>query len=116
LISADLLARLQFRGARLVAAHINLDWRNRDMADNEKFHLIVNKAEKPWDAQTINGAQIKGLAGSPAEYVVNQIIPGPTGDPEIGDAQEVDLSEKVEPKGIKRFTTRKATTAPGARS
>lgn len=34
------------------------------------------------------------------------------GDPEIADAQTVHLDEKAEPKGIKRFTTRKPTTSP----
>jgi len=85
------------------------------MNDHDKaFHLIVNKQEKEWNNRTITGRQIKDLAGSPADYVVNEIIPGPAEDPEIGDDQAVDLGEKVEPKGIKRFTTRKPTTSPGS--
>lgn len=81
---------------------------------DKAFHLIVNKQEKEWNNRTITGRQIKHLAGSPSEYVVNEIISGPAEDPEIGDDQEVDLEENVEPKGIKRFTTRKPTTSPGS--
>jgi len=42
-----------------------------------------------------------------------QTVPGPGEDPEIGDGQKVDLDEKAPPPGIKKFTTRKPTTAPG---
>lgn len=85
-----------------------------NVAVAESFHLVVNKVEKPWPEQFITGSQIKGLAGSPAEWVVNQIVPGAGGDPEIGDGQRVDLAKKAEPQGIKKFVTRKATTTPGA--
>lgn len=81
--------------------------------DKQKYHLIVNKKEREWDQEKINGAQIKKLAESPPDWVVNQIVPGPGGDPEIGDTQDVDLDEKAPPPGIKRFTTRKPTTSPG---
>lgn len=77
------------------------------------FKLIVNKAEKDWPEQFINGSQIKVLAGSPPDWVVNQIVSGPGEDPEIGDTQLVDLDEKAPPNGRKRFTTRKPTTSPG---
>ncbi|MEY9981417.1 hypothetical protein ABH995_000754 [Bradyrhizobium yuanmingense] len=82
-----------------------------DKKSNEK--LIVNKKEHDWPKQFIEGAEIKTLAGSPADWVVNMSVPGAGEDPEIGDTQEVDLSEHAEPKGIKRFTTRKPTTSPG---
>lgn len=77
------------------------------------YELIINKAPKKWSEQFITGAQIKTLAGSPADWVVNQIVAGPGEDPEIGDTQSVDLSQKAEPNGIKRFVTRKPTTSPG---
>jgi hypothetical protein len=81
---------------------------------DQRFRLIVNKQEKPWPERHITGAQIKSLAGSPPDWVVNQIVPGPGGDPEIGDTQSVDLDEQAEPRGIKKFITRKPTTTPGA--
>ncbi len=77
------------------------------------YKLIVNKQEKDWAEQLISGRDIKKLAGSPADWVVNLIVPGPGEDPEIADDQKVDLDEKAEPHGRKRFTTRKPATAPG---
>jgi hypothetical protein len=95
--------------------------RNNDMANDDKggdkkdkdFKLIVNKKEQEWPNEFIKGAEIKTLAGSPADWVVNQSFPGGGEDPEIGDAQEVDLKKEAEPNGIKRFTTRKPTSSPG---
>jgi hypothetical protein len=81
---------------------------------DQRFRLIVNKQEKNWSEQYIKGAQIKALAGSPSDWVVNQIVPGPGGDPEIADVQSVDLGQQSEPHGIKKFITRKPTTSPGA--
>lgn len=83
------------------------------MSATEKYQLIVNKKEQPWEHQFITGAEIKTLAGSPADWVVNQIVPGPGEDPEIADGQRVDLAKEAEPKGVKRFTTRKPSTSPG---
>ncbi|WP_247304941.1 multiubiquitin domain-containing protein [Bradyrhizobium sp. 179] len=80
-----------------------------DKKSNEK--LIVNQKEHEWPKQFIEGAEFKSLAGSPEDCAVNITVPGGE-DPEIGDTQEVDLSEHAEPKGIKRFTTRKPTTSP----
>ena len=82
--------------------------------DAKDFKLIVNKKEHSWPHELIDGAEIKKLAESPTDWIVNQIVPGPGEDPEIGDHQKVDLSEKVPPPGIKKFTTRKPTTSPGA--
>ena len=79
------------------------------------FKLIINKKEHTWELQFITGSEIKHLAASPADWVVNQIVPGPDGDPEIGNDQKVDLTPDSAPRGIKRFTTRKPTTSPGAR-
>jgi len=84
------------------------------MAAKEQYQLMVNKKEHPWEQQFINGTEIKVLAGSPADWVVNQVVPGPDEDPEIGNAQSVDLAKDAEPHGIKKFTTRKPTTSPGA--
>lgn len=88
------------------------------MADEHKpkdkdYKLIVNKQEKQWEHEFITGAEIKTLAGSPADWVVNQIIEGPGEEPEIGNDQRVDLKESAPPRGIKRFITRKPTTSPG---
>lgn len=80
----------------------------------KNYNLNVNKKEHPWHDQFISGAQIKELAGSPSDYVVNQVVPGPAGDPEIADGQQVDLDHRAEPQGIKKFVTRKPTTTPGA--
>lgn len=77
------------------------------------FKLIVNKVDKVWPEQFITGAQILTLAGSPPDWVVNQIVPGPGEDPEIGPLQKVDLDPKAEPEGIKKFQTRKPATNPG---
>ena len=52
-----------------------------------KFHLIVNKVEKDWNNQFITGAEVRGLNGSPSDWVVNQLLPGPGNDPEISDSQ-----------------------------
>jgi hypothetical protein len=83
------------------------------MTHDNDFKLIVNKQEKTWETEFITGAEIKTLAGSPTDWVVNQIVPGPGGDPEIGNDQKVDLALDAPPHGIKRFTTRKPTTSPG---
>lgn len=77
------------------------------------FHLIVNTREHKWPGQTITGREILNLAGSPPEWVVNQLVPGPGEDPEIGLDQSVDLSPQAEPHGVKRFQTRKPKTNPG---
>ena len=78
-----------------------------------EYELIVNKEPKKWPNQFIIGAQILNLAGSPADWVVNQLVPGPGEDPEIGPNQSVDLSPKAEPEGVKKFQTRKPKTNPG---
>ncbi|WP_041319950.1 multiubiquitin domain-containing protein [Hyphomicrobium denitrificans] len=84
------------------------------MAEKHESKLIINKKEYEWPQRVITGTEIKVLANSPADWVVNEIVPGPGGDPEISNDQKVDLDQQSEPKGIKRFTTRKATTSPGA--
>lgn len=81
---------------------------------NNEYELIVNRTPHKWAHEVITGTQIKQLAGSPADWVVNQIVDGPGEDPEIADSQNVHLDEKAPPKGRKRFTTRKPATAPGA--
>jgi len=80
----------------------------------EHFKLIVNKVEKEWPKQYINGAEILQLAGSPSDWVVNELVPGSGEDPEIAPNQPVDLDQKAEPHGVKRFQTRKPKTNPGA--
>jgi hypothetical protein len=74
------------------------------------FNLQINRKPYDWPQPLISGAEIKRLAGSPPDYVVNQLIDGPGEDPEIADDRRVDLSEK----GIEKFLTRKPKTTPGA--
>lgn len=76
----------------------------------DKFEIQINRKPYKWDNSVITGAEIKQLAESPVDFVVNQIIDGPGEDPEIADAQAVDLSEH----GIEKFVTRKPKTTPGA--
>jgi Multiubiquitin len=78
------------------------------MDDKKEFKLVVNQAEKEWPSPTITGKDIKKLAGSPADWVVNEIVEGPGEDPEIGDDQKVSLEGSR-----KKFITRKPTTSPG---
>ena len=83
--------------------------------EHEHHHkLIVNKSEKDWPERFIKGKQILELAGSPPDWVVNELVPGCGEDPEIGLEQSVDLDFHVEPCGIKRFQTRKPKTNPGS--
>jgi hypothetical protein len=81
------------------------------MAKEEK--LIVNKEPKTWPEQFITGRDILTLAGSPEDWVVNELVSGPGEDPEIGLDQQVDLSDKSGPGGEKKFQTRKPKTNPG---
>ncbi len=78
------------------------------------YKLIVNKQEKEWPERHIKGRQILDLAGSAADWVVNQLVPGAGEDPEIGPDELVDLDLAAKPEGIKRFQTRKPKTNPGA--
>lgn len=80
---------------------------------HREYELIVNKTPKKWHELYIKGAQILDLAGSPSDWIVNELVPGGGEDPEIGPTQKVDLSPEAEPKGIKKFHTRKPKTNPG---
>lgn len=82
--------------------------------ERERYKLIVNREEKDWPERNIKGRQILELAGSPADWVVNQLVPGGGEDPEIDPDEPVDLALEAEPKGIKKFQTRKPKTNPGA--
>jgi hypothetical protein len=85
-----------------------------EAAERERhYDLIVNKQEKKWPERYIKGRQILVLAGSPPNWVVNQLFPGGGEDPEIGPDQSVDLSPDADPKGVKKFQTRKPSTNPG---
>jgi hypothetical protein len=85
-----------------------------DHEHHKKYELIVNRVDKTWPEQFIKGAQILELAGSPADWIVNLLVPGPGEDPEIGPDQSVDLALDAEPKGVKKFHTRKPKTNPGS--
>lgn len=80
----------------------------------DQYKLIVNKTSHDWPNQHITGAEILQLAGSPSDWVVNQLVPGSGEDPEVGPNQPADLDLKAEPQGVKRFQTRKPQTNPGA--
>lgn len=86
------------------------------MNQNEKkdYKLIVNKVPKEWPERYITGAQILVLAGSPSDWIVNELVPGGGEDPEIGPTQPVDLDLQAEPHGVKKFQTRKPKTNPGS--
>jgi multiubiquitin len=73
------------------------------------FKITINQKPFEWSQPTISGAEIKSLYGSPAEFVVNQITPGPAEDPEIANDQKVDLSLR----GAEKFTTRAPATGFG---
>jgi len=76
--------------------------------------LIVNKDQKAWPERFIKGMQILELAGSPSDWVVNQLVPGSGEDPEIAPEQSVDLDLQADPHGVKKFQTRKPKTNPGS--
>ncbi|BAJ83265.1 hypothetical protein ACMV_P5_00110 (plasmid) [Acidiphilium multivorum AIU301] len=82
---------------------------------NRPHELIVNRKPYTWPKDKIDGREIKALAGSPADWVVNQIVDGPGEDPEVANDQFVELALDAEPKGVKRFITRKPKTSPGVR-
>jgi hypothetical protein len=79
-----------------------------------EYKLIVNKDQKEWPERFIKGKQILELAGSPSDWVVNQLVPGSGEDPEIELEQSVDLDLHADPHGVKRFQTRKPKTNPGS--
>lgn len=79
----------------------------------KEYKLIVNREPKTWPQRNITGSQILQLAGSPADWVVNELVPGPGEDPEILPDQSVDLDLQAEPEGVKKFQTRKPKTNPG---
>ena len=78
------------------------------------YKLIVNKDEKKRAERFITGAEILVLAGSPTDWIVNQLFPGSGEDPEVAPTQSVDLELQAEPHGVKRFQTRKPKTNPGS--
>ncbi len=79
------------------------------MADKKTWKIMINNKPKDWPKNTITGREIKEAAGSPKDWVVNEIIAGPGEDPEIGDDQIVDLDTP----GREKFITRKPKTSPG---
>lgn len=87
---------------------------NTESKPMHSFELIINRVPHQWPKELIDGTEIKVLAQSPADFIVNQIVEGPGEDPEIGDHQQVSLKLDAPPRGVKRFTTRKPKTAPGA--
>ena len=87
---------------------------NHDSKDTKDYKLIVNRIEKEWSKRYITGAEILTLAGSPSDWIVNELVPGSGEDPEIGPSQDVDLNEDTGPRGVKKFQTRKPKTNPGS--
>ena len=81
------------------------------MSDEKEYHLNINKKDYKWDKPIITGAEIKKLAGSPPDWVVNEIVDQPGEDPEVGDGQEERLDDPDHKR--EKFITRKPTTSPG---
>lgn len=74
------------------------------------YRIKVNRNPPvEWPRPFITGAEVKTLAGSPADFVVNLKVNGPGEDPEIADGQKVDLT----PEGVEHFTTRAPSTQFG---
>lgn len=73
------------------------------------YKIKINRQNYDWPHPTITGSQIKQLANSPADWVVNQKVSGPGEEPEIGDNQAVDLTGP----GPEQFTTRAPSTEFG---
>lgn len=74
------------------------------------YRIKVNRKDPiDWPRPYITGAEVKGLAGSPHDFVVNMKVSGPGEEPEIADGQKVDLT----PEGVEHFTTRAPSTQFG---
>lgn len=83
---------------------------SKEAKPDKGYKLLINRKQYDWTEAKISGADIKKLAGSPSDWVVNQRVSGPGEDPEIADNGFADLS----PNGVEQFTTRKPKTTPGA--
>lgn len=79
------------------------------MENKEKYKILINQKPYEVDNQFITGAQIKALAGSPANYGVWLKVNGPDPDKEIGDNEQVDLGQP----GREHFFTGARTTTEG---
>lgn len=97
----------------LVSFHLK-DGDQLTLGHPKVYRLIVNRQPKEWNSEVILGSEIRGLSGSPDDWVVNQIVDGPGEDPEIAPDQKVHLATEAPPVGEKKFTVRKPKTAPGA--
>jgi len=75
----------------------------------KKFKILID--QKPFDVseQFITGTKIKQLVNAPSNYGVWLKVHGPGDDIEIGDNEQVDLSEK----GREHFFTGSKTTTEG---
>ena len=71
------------------------------------FKIMIDQKPYDWAEQFITGAQIKQLAGVDMGYGVWLKVPGPGEDQEIGDQEQVDLSQ---PGREHFFTAPKQTT------
>lgn len=74
-----------------------------------KYKILIDQQPKEVEGQFITGAQIKALAGVPANYGVWLKVNGPGEDEEILDNEEVDLGEP----GREHFFTGSKTTTEG---
>lgn len=79
------------------------------MAKQEKYKILVDQKPFEVDNQFITGAQIKALAGAPANYGVWLKVSGPGDDKEIADNEQVDLAQP----GREHFFTGSKTTTEG---
>src|SRR5579859_8124375 len=85
---------------------------NADAEPKHEYHLIVDQQPKTWPNPTINGLDIKKLAGLPpaefSQYEVFQVVKDHDDIP-IADEQPVNLAGP----GIEKFFTNKPESTPG---
>ena len=78
-----------------------------DKSKRDKWPIMIDQKPFDWTEQFITGAQIKELVGVDMSYGVWLKVHGPGEDQEIGDQEQVDLSQ---PKREHFFTAPKQTT------
>lgn len=78
------------------------------MNESKKFELFVDGDKYDWDKPTINGSQLRTLAGIPANAEIFEHVPGRP-DLEIKNDTVVDLAKH---HGPVRFSTQ----SPGSQA
>lgn len=75
----------------------------------KKFKILVDQQPFDVEEQFITGKQIKALVSAPTSYGVWLKVNGPNPDKQIGDDEQVDLSQP----GREHFFTGSTTTTEG---